>query len=177
MLKYIAKILTLSLNFGIMTEAMKVYRDNTLNPIKYFFGMLMKLPSVVFWGVKVKEITLEKCVVSTKHGWTNQNPFKSMYFSALSGSAELSTGCLMQFYLSGRGSWSMLVTGFECEFKKKATGVITFTCSQGRVLEQKLQEIESSTHKTGKILLESIATNSNGDVVGVFKVDWSLKKK
>jgi hypothetical protein len=160
-----------------MTEAMKVYRETTLNPIKYFFGMLIKLPSVVFWGIKVKEIDMEKCVVTTKHGWTNQNPFKSMYFSALSGSAELSTGCLMQFYLSGRGNWSMLVTGFECEFKKKATGLITFTCAQGLELEQKLQEIESSTTKTGKILLKSIALNSKGEEVGSFKVDWSLKKK
>lgn len=160
-----------------MTDAMKIYRDNTLNPFKYFLGMLIKLPSVVFWGIKVKEIDLEKCVVTTKHGWTNQNPFKSMYFSALSGSAELSTGCLMQFYLSGRGDWSMLVTGFECEFKKKAIGLITFTCAQGHELEQKLLEIESSTSKTGKILLKAIATNSNGEEVASFNVDWSLKKR
>jgi hypothetical protein len=47
-----------------MTEAAKKYRSRMLNPFIFWWAMFIKLPSAVFWRLKVKEISEEKCVVT-----------------------------------------------------------------------------------------------------------------
>ncbi len=89
-----------------MTRDPQTYRDAIVHPLKYRFYMLWRLPSLIFWGVKVARIDETASTVTLKHKWTNQNPFGSVYFSALNGAAELSTGILVQvlalFPLGGR---------------------------------------------------------------------------
>lgn len=157
-------------------EARKLYRRKILNPFLYFASMALRLPSIVFWGIRVKELDDEKAVVGIRQRWTNQNPFKSIYFSALNGAAELSTGILCQMHLQGRGDWSMLVVKFEAEFFKKATGKISFTCSDGLRLSKLLNEIETG-ELTGNFVMESVAMNEQNVEIARFRVTWSFKKK
>ncbi|MFX9054098.1 hypothetical protein ABTN50_19255, partial [Acinetobacter baumannii] len=42
--------------------------------------------------MRVKKIDAQTAVITVKHGWINQNPFKSMYFAVQSMAAEMSTG-------------------------------------------------------------------------------------
>lgn len=147
------------------------------NKTNFFFYTLKNLPSLTFWGVKLQSLSDQSCTVATKYSYRNTNPFKSMYFAALCGSAELSTGLLVMAHVSDRGKWSMLVTSFQANFYKKATGTIRFTCSQGDLLLSKLKEIEQTPEKTGTILLRSEAMNEEGVKVAEFVVQWSLKAK
>ena len=64
-------------------------------PQKINFFTLFKLPSAYFCGIKVKSITEEKSMVTVKHRWINQNPFKSMFWAVQGMAAELSTGILV----------------------------------------------------------------------------------
>lgn len=148
-----------------------------LSPLKYKWFAFTKLPSLVFWGVKVSTLDDAKCVVKTKYGWTNQNPFKSMYFSALCGSAELSTGGLVMHHIEGKGNWSMLVTDFKANFSKKAVGVISFVCEDGLIVQDEIKTIMSSQTGTGTFDLHSTAINDKGETVASFVVSWSLKQK
>ncbi len=49
-----------------------------------------KLPAAWWTGVRVKAIDHQKCVVTVKHGWRNQNPFKSaaQLFSSFGGHSD-----------------------------------------------------------------------------------------
>ena len=156
-------------------KAQKLIKDMS-SPWKFYLAMLFKLPSIPFWGVKMKHLSSEKCSLVIPYKWRNQNPFKSIYFAALAGAAELSTGLLGLVATTGKEKWSMLVVGFNAEFKKKATGNITFTCEQGQKLFQLLDEIrKTGTPQT--IEMVSIGKNALGEEVARFYITWSFKKK
>jgi len=137
--------------------------------------LLFRLPAAWIAGVRLKEITQNKAVVTAKHRWINQNPFGSMYFAVLAMGAELSTGILvMQKIQDTRKPISMLVTGTQAEFTKKARGRIRFVCEDGDVIDRKIQE----TLQTGEGVqfdLTSNAYDEKGDLVCHFSFQWSIK--
>ncbi|MFD2201393.1 PaaI family thioesterase [Shivajiella indica] len=151
------------------------YQKRMSNPFIFWWAMLFKLPSVIFWRIRIKSISEEKCEVTIPYSWRSQNPFKSIYFAALAGAAELSTGALCQLSMAGRGKFSMLVVDFRAEYHKKANGKITFACNQGRELTELIHNLE--TEQTAKLTLVSTGTNPQGEIVAKFYVTWSFKRK
>ncbi len=137
--------------------------------------MLFKLPSAVFWRLKIKNLTTERCEVSIPYFWRSQNPFKSIYFAALAGAAELSTGALCQLAMAGKGKFSMLVVDFKAEYNKKANQKIIFTCDQGKELHDLIDRLQEG--ETDKLTMVSTGTNPKGEVVARFFVTWSFKRK
>jgi hypothetical protein len=149
--------------------------DFTTKKINLF--LFFKLPSAFWCGVRAKSIDSQKCSVTVKHSWKNQNPFKSMYFAVQAMAAELSTGALVMYHIhkSGR-KISMLVANNKGNYTKKATGRITFTCRDGLQLELAVQKaIETSEGQ--KVWMKSIGTNENGDQVSEMDFEWSIKIK
>jgi len=139
--------------------------------------LLFKLPSAYLCGIRLKEIHDNESVVTVKHRWINQNPFKSMYFAVQSMAAELTTGVLLikQIEDSGR-KVSMLVISHSGSFSKKAVGRITFKCNDGEKINKALKE----TLKTGDgqtVLMNSVGIDEQGDVVSTYQFEWSIKAK
>ena len=139
--------------------------------------LLFKLPSAFLCGVRVKEIDPNKCVVSVKHRWINQNPFNSMYFAVQAMAAELSTGALVMYQINKSGKKiSMLVANNKGNFTKKATGRITFTCNDGQLAEQAIQEaIASGEGQT--FWMKSIGMDEKGNQVSEMDFEWSVRIK
>lgn len=139
--------------------------------------LFFKLPSAFFCGVRVKEITENKCLVSVKHQWINQNPFNSMYFAVQAMAAELSTGALVMFQIqiSGR-KISMLVANNKGNFTKKATGRITFTCKDGHIIEHAIQQT-IATGDGQTFWMKSIGTDEKGVQVSEMDFEWSVRVK
>ncbi|WP_296697830.1 DUF4442 domain-containing protein [Algoriphagus sp.] len=158
-----------------LNSAAKSYLSKMENPFVFWWAMLFKLPSVVFWRIKVKSLDLEKCEITIPYFWRNQNPFRSIYFAALAGAGELSTGLLCQLALAGKGSFSMLVVDFKAEFHKKANQKITFTCNQGAELNSLISNLKPQ--ESGKITMISRGTNQEGETVAQFFITWSFKRK
>lgn len=148
-----------------------------MNPSKLNTFLIAKLPSAYLCGVRVKEINEQQCVVTVKHRWINQNPFRSMYFAVQAMAAELSTGALVMLAIKASGRpVSMLVTQNKSVFTKKATGLIRFECTQGALVKQALEK----TIQTGEgqtIWLEAVGTNEKGEKVSEFSFEWSIKAK
>lgn len=146
-------------------------------PAKVNFFNIIKLPLAFFGGVRVKLITDKEVVVTIKHRWFNQNPFKSMFWAAQGMAAELPTGLLvMKAIDDSKRKVSMLVTKQEAQFFKKATGRITFSCKGGNEIREAIQ----ASIKTGegqKILLSSKGINEDGIVVSEFLFHWSIRVK
>ncbi len=147
---------------------------NTPWKMKLFF--LTKLPSLLFWGVRIKNIDPYRAQVTIPFSWWSQNPFKSTYFAALAGAAELSTGMLASIALKGRGRISMLITNLEGQYTKKATSVVTFTCAEGQQIIDTIQSaIDSGEGR--EVTVTSIGHNAEGMEVAQFKFTWSFKVK
>ena len=117
----------------------------------------------------------EKCLVSIPYFWRSQNPFKSIYFAALAGAAELSTGALCQLALAGKGAFSMLVVNFRAEFSKKANTKTTFTCEQGAEVFDLVTSLNPGESK--QITMVSYGKNNSGEDVAQFFITWSFKRK
>ncbi|MCI2229600.1 DUF4442 domain-containing protein [Polaribacter sp. MSW13] len=146
-------------------------------PRKVNFFNLIKLPLAYFGGVRVRTITDNEVIVSIKHRWMNQNPFKSMFWAAQGMAAEMPTGVLvMKAINDSKRKVSMLVTTQEAQFFKKATGRILFSCTGGNEIREAIQE----SIKTGEgqvVVLTSEGKNKDGVVVSRFQFHWSLRVK
>ncbi|MEZ4796712.1 MAG: DUF4442 domain-containing protein [Flavobacteriaceae bacterium] len=148
-----------------------------LTPRKINTFNIFKLPSVYLTGIRVKTITDEACIVTVKHKWINQNPFKSMFWAVQGMAAELTTGALvMDKIQQSDKNISMLVLNNKATFTKKATGRITFTCYQGLEVNKAIAKtIETGEGQT--IWLKSVGVNSEGIQVSEFNFEWTLKVK
>jgi len=139
--------------------------------------LLFKLPSAWISGIRLKSITDTTAVVTAKHRWINQNPFNSMYFAVLAMGAELSTGILvMKKIQDSQRNISMLVTGTQGEFTKKAKGKIRFICEDGALIDAKIQQALESGEGV-QFDLTSKAYDEDNDLVCTFIFRWSIKEK
>lgn len=146
-------------------------------PIKLNTFTFFKLPSAFWSGVRVKSISPEICQTTVKHGWFNQNPFKSMYFAVQAMAAEFTTGALVMYQIKKSGKdISMLVAQNKAVFTKKATGRIIFTCNQGDLIAEVIQKaIESNEGQT--VWLTSFGVNEKGEQVSEMQFEWTLKAR
>lgn len=146
-------------------------------PLKLNIFLFFKLPSAFWSGVRVKSISKEQCIVTVKHRWFNQNPFKSMYFAVQAMAAELTTGALvmMQIKKSGKNI-SMLVANNNSNFSKKATGRITFTCNDGHLIEEAIKQT-IATGEGQTIWMKSVGVNEKREQVSEMNFEWSIKLK
>ena len=91
--------------------------------------------------------------------------------------AEMSTGLLaMMCTYKSNPSISMLVTGLEASYFKKAIGVTTFTCLQGIIIYQCIEEAIKTGNGTS-IKVTSTGKNNAGEIVAIFNITWSFKVK
>ena len=145
------------------------------SPIQYNIYNFFKLPSVWWCGIRVKSVNEESCLVSVKHRWINQNPFKSMFWAVQGMAAELSTGILLMNEISrSKKSFSMLVLNNKANFSKKAIGRISFSCDQGHQIRNSIN-LAISSKKPQTIWVNSSGIDSQGDTVSTFSFEWTLK--
>lgn len=146
-------------------------------PSKLNIFLMFKLPSAYISGVRVQHISEKECVATVKHRWINQNPFKSIYFAVQAMAAELTTGALVMYHIKKSGQKvSMLVFSNKSNFTKKATGRITFICSDGHKIEEVIQKaIQTKEGQT--CWLKSIGINQRGEQVSEFEFEWTVKVK
>ena len=148
-----------------------------ISPRKLNTFLLFKLPSAYLCGVRTKSLTENSCVVSVKHRWINQNPFKSMFWAVQGMAAELTTGALVMSKIRTSGkNISMLVANNNASFSKKATGRITFTCEEGGKIDDAINNA-IITGEGQTVWLHAIGVNSDGVLVSDFNFEWTLKVK
>lgn len=136
-----------------------------------------KLPSAWWCGVRLKYIDEQKAIVSIKHRWINQNPFKSMFWAVQGMAAEFATGTMAINQIKASGhNISMLVLNNTANFSKKATGRITFTCEDGHLIKDAIDKT-IATGEGQTVWMKSVGVNEEGIVVSTFKFEWTLKLK
>jgi len=148
-----------------------------ITPQKINSFLFFKLPAAFFCGVRVKQLETTRCVTKVTHRWINQNPFKSMYFAVQAMAAELSTGALVMMHIKDRNQKiSMLVANQKGNYNRKATGKITFTCTDGEKVVLAIEE----TIRTGEgvtFWMTSVGKDKEGEVVSTSEFEWRVKLK
>jgi len=148
-----------------------------MNKFQLHLFLFLKIPISWIAGVRLKEMNDEICITKVKFGWLNQNPFNSMFWAVQGMAAEFSTGflCAEKIRKSGK-KISMLVVHNQAEFTKKAVGRVTFSCHQGKELDEILKKaIETGEGQT--LTMFSEGKDQKGDLVSKFAFTWSFKVK
>ena len=147
------------------------------HPVKFRMFLLSKLPSAFFSGVRVLAADEKKAVVKVPYKWFSQNPFKSTYFACLSMAAEMSTGILGLAHIYKRNPpVSMLVVNINGNFIKKATGITIFTCEDGLLIKQTIEDA-ILTNEAKTVTAKSCGINNANEIVAEFTITWSFKVK
>lgn len=148
--------------------------DKVRHPL-FSLYLLRKLPIAWLSGVRVSSIAPDSCITVVPFRWLSQNPFRSTYFACLAMAAEMSTGLLAMAHANDAPQRiSMLVTGMQASFVKKAKRRTWFTCSEGNAIKEAI----ARTIATGEpvtITVQSIGESSDGTLIASFAVTWSFK--
>lgn len=148
-----------------------------LSASKFNTYTFFKLPSAWWCGVRLRYIDEERTIVTVRHSWRNQNPFKSMFWAVQGMAAELSTGAMVidQIEKSSKNI-SMLVANNNANFSKKATGKISFTCEDGHLIHKAIQDtIATGAGQT--FWMKSVGVNEEGIIVSTFNFEWTVRVK
>jgi hypothetical protein len=147
------------------------------HPLKFKLYLLKNLPAAYFSGLKIVRANADSCTVSIPFNWFTKNPFRSTYFACLSMAAEMSTGVLAMAHIRGRKpAVSMLVTGIEGKFYKKATGLTRFQCKDGDAMQVAIARAVSSSAPQ-ELKAHSIGKNNRDETVAEIWITWSFKAK
>lgn len=162
-----------SADVRLSPQAQKYLQDIRSNwKLKLYF--LKNLPSAWWWGFRIKSATTQRTEVTIPYNWRTQNPFQSIYFAALAGAGELSTGIMANLARMSSGNVSMLVLEQRAEFVKKANSTITFTCEDGaRVFETVKAAIDTQQPQT--LTMIGTGRNAQGETVAKIYITWTFK--
>jgi len=153
------------------------FKKQLASPFSFRAFLFAKLPVAFFCGLRLQHLDEQAAAISVRFKWFNQNPFRSMYFAVLAMAGEVSTGILAMGALYKRDpSVSMLLIKTEGEFYKKAVGKIVFTCSDGRQINDAVEEAIATAAAT-TCACTSVGTNETGEVVARFVYVWSFKAR
>ncbi|HWV64850.1 DUF4442 domain-containing protein [Chitinophaga sp.] len=159
------------------TDAVQSFQKFAQHPFKFSAYLFWKLPAAWLSGVRLKSLETNTCVTTVPFRWLSQNPFRSTYFACLAMAAELSTGLPAIMYVrSAPRRVSMLVTGMESSFVKKATGITLFTCAELPLLRAAIERaLNNNSAET--VTLHSEGRDKDGILIASFAITWSFKCK
>jgi hypothetical protein len=148
------------------------------HPFKFPLYLFWKLPSAWLSGVRITKMDTAGCVTVVPFRWLSQNPFRSTYFACLAMAAELSTGILSMLFIreAQPARVSMLVTGMQASFLKKATGKTWFTCAEGERIREAIATA-IATKEPVTLTVISTGKSADGTVIASFEITWSFKVK
>lgn len=152
-------------------------QSNFTNSLKFRLALFNMLPMGYLSGMKIKELTDEKCSVTVPFKRLNKNPFRSTFWAVLGMAAEMSSGALLLMYThKQKPSIAMIVMNCKGEFIKKATDITTFTCLDGIKIKEAIEKT-ASTGEPELIECSMEGKNKAGEIVANFSFTWSVKAR
>lgn len=145
------------------------------NRFKFSLFLLFKLPSAWLSGVRIHKMDAHSCTTVVPYRWLSQNPFSSTYFACLAMAAEMSTGVLAMAHVADAPARvSMLVTGLEGIFLKKAKTRTYFTCEQGDDIRKAIMQAVAANNSS-VITISITGRSDDGTEIARFQITWSFK--
>lgn len=144
---------------------------------KFPLYLMRSLPMGWLAGLRIRELTPEKCITSVPFKNLNKNPFKSIYFAVQSMAAELSTASPCLLAITGqKPSVAFIIVDLKANFTKKATDRVYFTCKDGAKAFEAVQKC-IETGESAEATFKTIGRMKDGTVVSEFEFTWSFKQR
>jgi acyl-coenzyme A thioesterase PaaI-like protein len=149
-----------------------------ISPTAFVLFLWRALPAAAFMGIRLEKLDEQECVTRMRLGWRNRNPFRSIYFAAQTAAAEMASG--LPAFLAvreGGGAVSMLVTGMESRFHRKATGTVHFVFGDVRAIREQVHQATKSSDPlifTAEIRAFEVGKNM---LLAEFAVQWRFRRK
>jgi hypothetical protein len=144
---------------------------------KFKLYLFFQLPMGWIAGLRVVELSKEKCVTSVPFKWLTKNPFRSMYFAVQSMAAELSTASTCLLAVTGeKPSIAFIIVDCKAKFSKKATGRVYFTCENAANAFEAV-EFCKKTGEATSATFRTIGRMKDGTIVSEFEFTWSFKMR
>lgn len=142
------------------------------------FGAL-KIPMLFFIKPRVLRVDTEKTDVLIKLNRKTKNHLNSMYFGTMAAGADVAGGLLAYRLVQEKGKRvSLAFKEFEAKFHKRAEGDTHFICTQGKEIEEFVDEVLAQEERKNKWV--DIIAYSEPDMqepVASFRLLLSLKRK
>lgn len=159
----------------LSTKQQKLVKQVTSGQFRWY--LFTQLPMGWIAGLRVRELSENKCTTSVPFKWLTKNPFRSIYFAVQSMAAELSTATTCLLAVTGhQPSIAFIIVDMKASFHKKATDRVYFTCDNaGNAFDAVKKCVESGEattatfHTTGKM--------KDGTIVSEFEFTWSFKQR
>ncbi|MEP1033265.1 thioesterase [Ekhidna sp.] len=144
---------------------------------KFPFYLMKSLPMGWIAGLRVRELTPERCTTSVPFKNLNKNPFKSIYFAVQSMAAELSTASPCLLAITGKKpSVAFIIVDLKANFTKKASDRVYFTCEDGAKAFEAVDQCISSGEAT-ESTFKTVGKMKDGTIVSEFEFTWSFKQR
>ena len=143
------------------------------------FG-LSKVPLIFYCRPSVVELTEKITVIKIPFKRRNKNHLKSMYFGALSVGADVAGGVLAMHLIRKSGhNISLVFKDFRADFLKRPEGDTYFTCSDGVVVIDLIDEAVKTGERVNMPLkiTATVPELSGDEPVAEFVLTLSLKDK
>lgn len=144
---------------------------------KFKLYLLFQLPMGWIAGLKVVELSKDKCVTSVPFKWLTKNPFQSMYFAVQSMAAELSTASTCLLAVTGeKPSIAFIIVDCKAQFLKKATDRVYFSCENAANAFEAVETCKKSGEAT-TATFRTTGRMKDGTIVAEFEFTWSFKMR
>lgn len=144
---------------------------------KFPLYLMKSLPMGWIAGLRVRELTSDRCTTSVPFKNLNKNPFKSIYFAVQSMAAELSTASPCLLAITGKKpSVAFIIVDLKARFTKKATDRVYFTCEDGAKAFEAVEKC-IETGEAAEATFKTIGKMKDGTVVSEFEFTWSFKQR
>ena len=128
-------------------------------------------------GMRIKKLDENQCIVTVPFKWINKNPFKSTFWAVLGMAGEMSTAALiLQYTYNQKPSFSTLPLKCEADFNKKAVGITSFVCNDGKMIKDKLNEA-MKTKNPVVIKASTKGIDERSNLICQFNFTWSVKAR
>lgn len=167
----------MSKEFSFDQTQIDYIQKNFSNNLKFRFTLFKILPMGFLSGMKISELTEEKCSVTVPYKRKNKNPFQSTFWAVLGMAAEMSSGALLiMFTHRQKPSVAMIIVNCTGNFVKKAADITTFTCNDGHKIKE---AVKTAILKEEPQLIECHmkGVNEAGEEVASFTFTWSVKAR
>ena len=148
--------------------------------LRYWRRMLwlmgwFKIPLIAFVSPRLQCLDDEKAVLTIRLRRRTRNHLKSMYFGALAVGADVAAGLHAFYFCEKEGvKPSFAFRSMQAEFHRRATSTVMFTSDQGAIVEE-LVKVAITTGERQHAMIPVTATDENGEVVAIFRMEISVK--
>lgn len=144
----------------------------------YLFG-LFKVPMIFFCRPRIVTFNDEGVEVRIPLRRRTKNHLNSMYFGALAVGADVAGGFIAYDQIKRSGNKvSLVFKDFTAIFYKRPEAAVHFTCSDGLLIKQMIEETITTKERVSKLVkITACCPSISDELVAEFTLTLSLKSK